>query len=177
MDMGIMTKFLNIHTQYAQSTPGDSIIKQQIQCHINQLNAVAVHCKNIKQQMNIQTKTQKQCNIAQSQIQNVNESLASLNEQYSNLCVKYKTYESHKNKLQQQLLHNQFPNYHQLLLEKLLEHKIFANKHYKTLEGNQAKKYRYKFKEIAAPFMHTTFYRQMTHCIDVYNQLMSIIGY
>ena len=59
---------------------------------------------------------------------------------------------------------------------KLDQYKICVNRHYKTLEGKQAKKYRQKFSNIASIISPTIFYIYVNGTIQIYDQLMSVIG-
>ena len=77
-------------------------------------------------------------------------------------------------------IHNEYVsdnlNCQQAHKQKLDQYGIYTNRYYHSLEGRQAKLYRRNFSKIASVISSTTFYIYMNHTIQLFNQLMSIIG-
>ena len=161
--MGVMTKILQHQNRFVDSITDHSITRQKIDMQTQKINDVSANIKHVKTQLVKQQNSQP----------NVHNALTT---KYNKLLCKYTQLMSIKQQWQNWMQQNDHTYYVQTYKDKLNQYKICSNRHYHSLEGNQAKKYRLNFADIGAHLHPSTFYIHINKVMNLYNKLMSIIG-
>ena len=110
-------------------------------------------------------------------IQQLDQKLQSIKDEYSTLYDEYKEREKNKQNLSWILLSPVPLNHHQQYSQNLNKHRVCTNWFFdKSLEGKQARKYRQNCASITSPIAPSNYYRYTCQSIKYYDQLMQILN-